>query len=70
MWIVASVGVTALVVRLAPIDAIIGEWSEDSSKTDTTWMSVAGKPRVTRKSNKSRSLLGYVGQYVGPPVLK
>jgi hypothetical protein len=33
--------------------AIIGEWSEDSSKTDSTCILFAATARATKKSSKS-----------------
>jgi len=39
--------------RLITTVAIIGEWSDDSSNTDSTRMEFAATPRATKKSSKS-----------------
>ena len=62
VWGVVSFGGDALFKARAPIVAITGEWSEDSSVLGSTCTVCAGIPRVTRKSNKSGSFEGSVGQ--------
>jgi hypothetical protein len=68
LWL-CNLEVLFLIVTDELMVAIMGVWSNDRSKLGTMSVYPGEIPFVTKKSSRSGIFAGYVGQYVGVPLI-